>query len=81
MNLKEFDDVLYINFNDIKVEENETKGILSITFVKNNSTKKIDCSQYCNGNKLDLVEVLIMLLRDKKELEIQQIFEAVKEYI
>ena len=68
-------------FDDIPLKENEVKGILSIMFVKNNSTKEISISYLEDTNKIDIVEVIMLLLRDKKELEIQQIFEAVREFI
>ena len=76
-----FGSIVEEKFNDIEVKENEVKGFVMIGYITDNKTKDIVTVQQVSGNKLDIVEVLILMLKDKKELEIQGIFEAVKEFI
>lgn len=81
MNLDEFSKDMLDRFSDVETLENHSKGIIIIGFDKNNATKEIEAIHCFNSNKIDMVEVVIMMLKEKKMLEIQNIFEAVKEHI
>ena len=54
---------------------------LSIPGTKDEETNKIKLNFLAIGNKVDIIEAIIMLLRDKEANELQVIFTEVNEYI
>lgn len=81
MKFNKLEDKINEVFSSIELDENEDKGLICIAYKINSKNKEITAIQNIRVNRLDAVEVLIMMLRDKKELEIQNLFEAVQEYI
>ncbi len=81
MKFNKLEDKINEVFSSIELDENEDKGLICIAYKTNSKTKEITAIQNVRVNRLDAVEVLIMMLRVKKELEIQNLFEAVQEYI
>jgi len=70
-----------MGYDEIELKEEEEKGLIYIEYIKNKNTKQIDVKIRTEGNKIDLTEVLIFILRNDKELELQSLFEAVKDYV
>ena len=68
-------------FEKVEVSEDENKGILLVAFKRNSITREMEVLHNFEGNKLDITEAIIMLLKNKEALEIQNIFEAVKEFV
>ena len=54
---------------------------LSITGTKDEETNKIKLNFLAIGNKVDIIEAIIMLLRHKEANDLQEIFTEVKEYV
>jgi len=68
-------------FDNIENKGSDTKGILSLFFIKNHKNNEVNISLITKGNKIDIILVLISLLKEEQKLDIQEIFEAVKDSI
>lgn len=69
------------DFDSIKLDENNSKTMFCITAIKNDENGIIQVSQITQGAKIDIVKAIVFLLRNEENLDIQDIFEAVKESI
>lgn len=79
--MKDLEENILENFERLKISEDESKGILLVAFKRNSITREMEVLHNFEGNKLDVTEAIIMLLKNKEALEIQNIFEAVKEFV
>ena len=61
--------------------EKEDMFSLSIVGIKDEETNIIKLDFEAKGNKVNIIEAIIMLLRDKEANELQEIFTEVKEYV
>ena len=61
--------------------EKEEMFTLSIVGTREKETNKIELNFLAIGNKVNIIEAIIMLLRDKEANELQEIFTEVKEYV
>ena len=69
-------------YEKLPVEENEEKGILCISYLRDKKNQTITVSQTVStGSNISMARAIILLLKDKEELEIQNIFECVKENV
>lgn len=79
--LRNFEHKINDAFSSIKLDENETKCTISVTCVVNKLTKEVTILQVVKGNKIDITEALIKLMREERRLEIHDIAEAVREFV
>jgi len=63
------------------MSEKEKIFSLSIVGIKEEETNRIKLDFEAKGNKVNIIEAIIMLLRDKEANDLQEIFIEVKEYI
>ena len=81
-NLEEIEKKISNCYNDLLVLENEEKGIICISYIRDKKSQNLYVSQIINNeSNITMVRAISLLLKDKKELEIQNIFESVKEFI
>jgi len=79
--LKKIEDKIVDNFEEIKLEKKEIKAILCVSLIKDLNTNIMSVSLVVNGNKIDIVDGITMLLRDEVENDLQSIFIGVKDSI
>ena len=80
--LEEIEEKIIKCYEDLVILDNEEKGIFCITYLRDKKNQKLYVSQIIeNESNITMTRAILLLLKDKNEMEIQNIFEAVREHI